>query len=171
MRYSGAPLPLALDEGSYPHQIVQVELAAGAPVRIEPIRVPRSVEVLRVPAGGPAPLEAVLAALQALDLDASRAPARWPYLEVRVRLDRPEPGLRRQVEGALEGRPVRLLKIATTYPGTGARAPVAPPGGLQEITPDEVFRLRYRQRHGGEPPPALLDAYHALLEQVQGGEA
>ncbi len=171
VRYSGAPLPLALDEGAYPHQIVEVELGGGACLRVEPIPVPHSVEVLRVPAGEPGPLEAVLAALQALDLDESRAPARWPYLEVRVRLDRPEPGLRRQVEGALDGRPVRLLKISPTYAGPGTvLADAAPARALQEITPDEVFRLRYRQRYGGAPPPALLDAYHALLEQVQRGD-
>ena len=173
LRYSGAPLPLSLEEGSYPHQVVEVELAAGVPVRVEPIRVPRTVEVLRVPPGGGEPPEAVLAALQSLELDEALPPGRWPYLEVRVRLVRPEPGLRRQVEDALDGRPVRLLKITPAYAGSGRTLPeVTPARGLQEITPDEVFRLRYRQRHQGEPPPALLDAYHALLEQVQlGGEA
>lgn len=173
VRYSGAPLPLSLDEGGYPHQVVEVELSARAPVRVEPVRVPRAVEVLRVPAGNPEPLEAVLAALESLGLDGDLPPWRWPYLEVRVRLERPEPGLRRHVEGALEGRAVRLLKISPTYAGAvKVLADAAPALALQEITPDEVFRLRYRQRHDGEPPPALLDAYHTLIERVQsGGEA
>jgi exonuclease SbcD len=170
VRYSGAPLPLSLDEGGYPHQVVEVELAAGGVSRIDPLRTPRTVEILRVPGADHAPLEAVLDALKELALDRDLAPERWPYLEVRVRLERPEPGLRRQVEEALAGRPVRLLKISPVYAGTKTPLADATPARLlQEITPDEVFRLRYGQCHEGEPPPELLDAYHALLEQVQAG--
>jgi len=46
---------------------------------------------------------------------------------------------------------------------------VTPVRTLQEITPDEVFRLRHVQCYGGEPAPELLDAYHAILEHVQAG--
>jgi len=170
VRYCGAPLALSLDEGGYPHQVVEVELEAGGVSRIEPLRTPRTVEIVRVPGGDHAPLEAVLDALKELDLNADLAPERWPYLEVRPRLERPEPGLRRQVEEALAGRPVRLLKISPVYAGTRQPlAEVTPVRTLQEITPDEVFRLRHVQCYGGEPAPELLDAYHAILEHVQAG--
>ena len=171
VRYSGAPLPLSLDEGSYPHQVVEVEFDGERAIRVEPLRVPRVVDILTVPGPEHAPLEAVLEALAALDLDADLAPQRWPYLEVRVRLERPEPGLRVMVEQALAGRPARLLKISPMHTGTRrALADVLPARPLQEITPDEVFRRRYAQRYEGAPSAALLDAYHALVEQVQAGD-
>lgn len=170
MRYSGAPLPLSLEEGGYPHQVVEVDFDGDRVARVEPLRTPRTVEILRVPEGDPVPVEAALEGLAALELDPDLAPERWPYLEVRVRLERPEPGLRARIEAALAERPVRLLKISPVYAGTGR--PLAETTGvraLQEVTPDEVFRLRYAERHGGEPAPELLDAYHALVEQVQAG--
>jgi hypothetical protein len=55
----------------------------------------------------------VLASWWALDLP-ELPPHAWPYLEVRVLLDAPEPGLRAQVEAAMEGKPVRLAKIEPT---------------------------------------------------------
>jgi exonuclease SbcD len=170
VRYSGAPLPLSLDEGRYPHQVLEVEIQGDRPVRVEPLRTPRTVEILQVPGREPAPLEAVLEALAGLALDDYLAPERWPYVEVRVRLERPEPGLRVQIEEALAGRPARLLKISPVYTGTRrALGDTASVRTLQEITPDEVFRLRYEQRYEGAPSADLLDAYHALVEQVQSG--
>jgi len=170
VRYCGAPLPLSLDEARYPHQVVAVDLDGDRPARIEPLRTPRTVEILQVPGPEPGPLEDVLEALAGLVLDDGLDPRRWPYVEVRVRLERPEPGLRVRIEGALAGRPARLLKISPTYPGTRrALADASPVRLLQEITPDEVFRLRYAQRHGGTPSSDLLDAYHSLVEQVQAG--
>jgi exonuclease SbcD len=75
------------------------------------------------------------------------------------------------MEAVLEGRPVRLLKLTAEYPGavTGMRSAV-PAQRLEELAPDGVFRERYRQQFGDEPPALLIDAFHALLEEVQGGQ-
>jgi exonuclease SbcD len=55
----------------------------------------------------------------------------WPYLEVRVQLDAPEPTLRSRIEAALDGKPVRLAKIEIS----SARANVesAAPISLDEL--------------------------------------
>ena len=82
-----------------------IDLEGGAARSVTPVHVPRPVQLLRVPAT-PAPLDEVLAALEALELD-HLPPQAHPYLEVRVLLDGPEPGLRARVEAALEGKPVR----------------------------------------------------------------
>lgn len=172
VRYPGSPIPLALDEAAYPHQVVQVDIEPGAAARISALRVPRFVEVLRLPEAGPAPLDAVLDRLRALDLDPATPAEQRPWLEVRVRLDAPEPGLRRQVVQALEDKPVRLLRVTTHYPGRGGGLADQLPGvRLDTLAPEEVFRLRYRRDHADDPPAELVRAFAELLEAAQAGEA
>ncbi|MEE4377809.1 MAG: exonuclease SbcCD subunit D C-terminal domain-containing protein [Candidatus Competibacteraceae bacterium] len=168
IRYSGSPIPLSLAEEHYPHQIVQVDFSAGQCQAITALPVPRSVEIIRLPTQPPLPLEAVEKQLNALDL-APLPPERQPFLEVTVLLDQPEPSLRHRIDHCLASKPVRLLKIASHYTGTEqSLADSVPEIHLQELTPDEVFIRRYRQHHADEPSSALLNAFHQLLESVQG---
>lgn len=169
VRYSGSPIPLALDEEHYPHQVVLAEFAAGRLVEHTALRVPRVVEIRRVPGNGAAAEpEAVLAALRALPLDPALPPERWPYLEVTVALPEPRPGLRDEVEAVLAGRPVRLLKLTVRPTGDGRTlAESAVRAELSDLTPEDVFRRVHARRHEREPDPALLAAFHELLESVQ----
>ncbi|MEZ4335531.1 MAG: exonuclease SbcCD subunit D C-terminal domain-containing protein [Sandaracinaceae bacterium] len=161
--YSGSPIPLSLPEESYPHQVRLVGFEDGRLVRQVAHRIPRLVEVHRVPAGGPAALEQVLEALRALEVDPEAIGARRPFVEVRVRLDAPVPDLRAQVEEALEGKPVRLVKIGVEYVGVaGALADEAPRRQLGDLTVEEVFRRAYGRRFEDEPSPALLAAFHEV---------
>ena len=88
----------ALDEAGYRHQVLQVDLEPGQLARVEALPVPRSVEILRLPEAGPAPLEQLAKELEQLEFDPGLPPERQPYLELRVLLERPEPGLRQQIE-------------------------------------------------------------------------
>ncbi len=169
VRYSGSPIPLSLAEAAYPHQVLRVDLDGAELAAVEPLPVPRRVEILRLPEEGPRALEEVVAELEALELDHSLPPERWPYLEVAVRLERPEPGLRQRLEDALDGAPVRLLKISPYYTGSGeALADAVPEADLEDIDPEEVLRRRWARDHEGEPGPELLAAFHELLETVEG---
>ncbi|HLM46200.1 MAG TPA: exonuclease SbcCD subunit D C-terminal domain-containing protein, partial [Myxococcaceae bacterium] len=81
---------------------------------------------------------------------------------------RPVPALRRSVETALEGKAARLVKLSPDYQGTGNTLAEARPGvSLKERTPEDVFRARYARDYTEPPEPALLEAFHSLLTQVQ----
>lgn len=167
VRYAGSPIPMAFDEEAYPHQVVLVELHGER--SIEPLHVPRAVELLRVPADGPGPLADVLALLEALPGRDGQGAAELPWLEVRVRLDAPEPGLKARVEAAVEGKAARLLCTHVVRSAAGALADHETVG-IREIQPGDVFLRRWSALfpEAGEPPAALLDAFHALVEQAQG---
>ncbi len=174
--YSGSPIPLSLPEESYPHQVRLVRFEDGALAEQVAHRIPRLVEVHRVPTHGPGALDEVLAALAGLEVDAALPASRRPFVEVRVRLDAPVPDLRVQVEAALEGKPVRLVKIGVEYAGVaGALADEAPRRQLGDLTVEEVFRQAYGRRFEGEPSPALLAAFHEVAEaakrRLEEGEA
>jgi len=165
VRYSGSPIPLALDEAPYPHQVVLAEFAEGRLVDQKPLHVPRAVKIHRV-SGTP---DDAVAELQALALDDLPDRADWPFLEVSVTLPEPRPTLREEVEAAVAGRPVRLLKLSVTLTGSGDTLAESAAGiELSALAPEDVFRRLYARHHEGEPDAALLAAFHELLETVQG---
>ncbi|SOD90718.1 exonuclease SbcCD subunit D C-terminal domain-containing protein [Caenispirillum bisanense] len=170
VRYAGSPFPLSVTEKDYPHQAVLVEISAEGPAAVRALPIPRTVDYLRVPRTGAAAPEPVLAELRALDV--AEAPARdlRPYLEVVVRLDRPSPSLRHEVEQALEGKPVRLCRLAVEYatPEAGGPAAAETPD-LAGLHPEEVFERAWARLYPDEPPEEThLAAFRELLESLDG---
>lgn len=162
VRYAGSPFPLSVTEKDYKHQAVLVEV--GAETTVTPLLVPRTVDYLRVPRTGAAAPEDVLAELAALDLPADPGRDLRPYLEVVVRLERPSPSLRHDVEQALEGKPVRLCRLAVEYVASETAAPVETPD-LAGLHPEEVFERAWARFYPEEPPgEAHRHAFRELLE-------
>jgi exonuclease SbcD len=166
VRYSGSPIPLSLDEAGYPHQVLRVDFHAGSLREVQTLRVPRAVEILRVPAEGAAPLDEVITMLAGLELPSGLTPERWPFLEVQVLLDRPQPALRSRLDEVLAGRPARLLKVGASYAGSGGALAEAATSQLDALAPEQVFARRYESLHDDDPPPELMAAFHELVEQV-----
>lgn len=163
-RYCGSPLPMSFSEVGYRHQVVLVDLVGEGVAETREMVVPRSVDLLQVPAK-PAPLDDTLAVLGALDLP-DRPEAQWPYLHVRVQLEGPEPGLRARIEEALAGKPVRLARIETsTLRGAlPAAAPALSVDELNALKPEAFFLRLYQHRFGSDAPPELMAAFGELLD-------
>jgi DNA repair protein SbcD/Mre11 len=170
IRYAGAPIPLALDEARYHHQVLVIDFSdAGGESRpgvaIRSVSVPRAVEIVRVPARGAAPLVEVERALAALP-PVGVGPR--PYFEVVVALDRPEPHLRTRVEAALAGKHARLVYLHVEL--TGDRTALADrvvARRLAELDPREVFARLWARDHAQPPEPAVLAAFEQLLAEVE----
>lgn len=167
IRYSGSPLPLSFSETNYPHQVLEVTLEGPDLVTVETLPVPRPTPLLRLPET-PQPLEAVLAQLGQHDFG-NPEPGFEPYLEVRVLLERPEPGLREAIEEVLNGRPVRLVRISpVTRPSRVSAADDASPGlELHLDAPDALFRRRYREQYGDEPSADLCGLFNEIQQQAR----
>jgi exonuclease SbcD len=167
VRYSGSPLPLSVSEINYRHQVVLVELQAEG-THVTALPVPRAVDVLRVPATGAAPPDVVLEQLRALDVGEERPWAWQPYLEVAVILDRPAPSLRRDVEEALAGKPVRLARLSVQAAAAPSAVAVVQPD-LDTLQPEEVFARRWRREYpDSDPPEDILGCFRELLEGLDG---
>ena len=163
IRYSGSPIPLSFAEIAYPHQVLRIDLDGATLGAVTSIAVPRAVQLLRVPAK-PAPIEQVLAELSALELPEGLPEHAWPLLEVRVRLDAPQPGLRARIEALLEGKAVRLAKIETS---SAARDPdridMSSLDMLEQLQPDDIFQRLYQQRFGSAAPGEQMSAFAELM--------
>lgn len=163
-RYSGSPLPMSFSEIHYPHQVVVIDLDGELVAEVREIRVPRTVDLHKVPASA-RPLDEVLAALSALELP-ERPEEEWPYLQVRVQLTQPEPGLRAQIDTALAGKPVRLARIETTYPknSNDSAAAQISVDEMHTLAPADFFEKLYEHRYGEAPPPELMTAFNELAD-------
>lgn len=169
VRYCGSPIPLAMPERHYPHQVLRVDFEGANVSSIVPLLVPRTVELKQVPDHGASTLPDVLQELSSLpSLQPDTSNEALPYLEVRVLLDEPMPHLPQQIRSALEGKAVRLVNITAQRTGTGGTlAEVLPEQELKELDPEDVFRRKYARQYGeSEPPEDVLATFRDLLSQV-----
>ena len=168
IRYSGSPIPLSFSEIKYEHQILDVLLEGETLISVESKHIPRSVQLQRI---GPAPLAEILLQLADLpNIDLLAETQRQPWLEVRVTLDEPQPDLRHQVENALQGKAVRLVRIAAEYAGNRG-ADGAEDGSvlieLDQLTPQELFSRAWLDNYGNEVDEQTLKDFAELLQDVQ----
>jgi exonuclease SbcD len=165
VRYAGSPLPLSMGEAGYQHQVVVVDIDGERLTGVRPLQVPRTVDLIRLPEGGPRGIEDVLLRLRQIP---PIGDGPLPYLEVSVRVDRPDPSLRRRIEEALEGRHARLVQIAVErIGGDDALGDALPEHDLQDLDPAEVFARKYERDHGNPPPDDLLAAFHELADALR----
>ncbi|MFJ2362596.1 exonuclease SbcCD subunit D C-terminal domain-containing protein [Pseudomonas sp. NPDC087697] len=168
IRYSGSPIPLSFSEINYPHQILDIKLDGETLISVEPRLIPRSVHLQR---SGPAPLADILSQLADLpNIDLLADLQRQPWLEVRVRLDEPQPDLRQQIETVLQGKAVRLVRIAAEYAGSGSRDGADDNGQLIELdqlTPQELFSRAWLDSYGSAVDEQTLKDFAVLLQDVQ----
>ncbi|MBX8494127.1 exonuclease SbcCD subunit D C-terminal domain-containing protein [Pseudomonas cichorii] len=168
IRYSGSPIPLSFSEIDYKHQILEINCDGEQLVSVEPRLIPRAVNLQRL---GPAPLAELLLKLKDLpDIDLLADIDRQPWLEVRVRLDEPQPDLRNQIETALQGKAVRLVRIGAEYAGTGKRDGSDEESTLIELgqlSPQELFSRAWEESFGNAVDEQTLTDFATLLREVQ----
>ncbi|MBX8515985.1 exonuclease SbcCD subunit D C-terminal domain-containing protein [Pseudomonas cichorii] len=168
IRYSGSPIPLSFSEIDYKHQILEINCDGEQLVSVEPRLIPRAVNLQRL---GPTPLAELLLKLKELpDIDLLADIDRQPWLEVRVRLDEPQPDLRNQIETALQGKAVRLVRIGAEYAGTGKRDGSDEESTLIELgqlSPQELFSRAWEESFGNAVDEQTLTDFATLLREVQ----
>lgn len=167
IRYSGSPLPLSFAELHYPHQVLRVDFDGERLAQVTELRVPRFVQLLRVP-DVPAAPDVAIAALLALELPA-RPLESQPYVLVRVELSEPAPDLRQRVEQAIAGKPLRLARIEVSQArkeGDDEAEPGASEVDLERLDPMAVFERVHKRAHGTQPSAALRSAFVEVVEQV-----
>ena len=165
VRYSGSPIPLALQEREYVHQVVLVELEGEALLRARALPIPRAVEVLRIPTRGALSPTDALTAIAALEDGGDSSPHEHAFLEIVIEVAQPVPGLRRMLDDAVSGKAARLVRVAVTSLAPGERAP--PHERLGDSSPEKVFELLYAERHAGGVPDDVLLTFRELEALVR----
>lgn len=167
IRYSGSPLPMSFSETNYKHQVIVFDLEKDQIENLQSVEIPVSVPLKRTPVVH-STIDAVLNSLQQLEIykgDKQTA----PYLEVRVLLEGPEPGLRHKVETALSGKNYRLAKIDVRYATSNTdqkQKGVGSSEELHQLQPMEVFDKIYQSKYNNPVPKELRQLFLQVFEQV-----
>ena len=166
IRYAGAPIPLSMDEMTYEHHVCIATFEGGELIDVQNPKIPRVVGLLRVPEDGPEPRDVVLKELAVLP--AEKPDEIKPYLEVRMRMERPDSAIRRMVADAVEGKHARLVKLTVEYTGSGkSLSQQVPEKQLQDLGAEDVFLQLYRSHHEGEPSDELMACFREIVESVE----
>ena len=125
--------------------------------------------LLRIPSDGAATIDQVLQRIHETIFDADVHPEAYPFLEVRVIDDGPDPTRRHRIEQALAGKPVRLALIRLESPRrTSAmfgvdKASADTLTALSSLDPEKILLSAYLERYHCEPDPSLLEAFREIL--------
>jgi exonuclease SbcD len=167
--YSGSPIPLSFSERDYEHRVLELTFEAGRLVNSKTLPIPRFAGLVRIPDHDAAAVERLPELIAALSLDATRPAEEHPFVEVHILEERPNPELRRTVEQALEGKPLRLALIkrvlegserADTLPGLAAAA------DLNSLQPEDLVADHHREKYGTDPDPAMLQALREIVASL-----
>jgi len=167
IRYSGSPIPMSFSELNYKHQVIVFDLNEAGVENIDSIEVPIAVQLLRVPVKHKK-LSEVLSELELLPSTGIGIESA-PYLEVRVLLEGPEPGLRHKVETALIGKHIRLAKIDVKYPDSKYQNNNSEFSGedqLQDLVPAEVFSKLYQSKYNSPVPETIQLLFNQVADEV-----
>jgi len=171
IRYCGSPIPMSFSELNYKHQVIVFELNSDGLQNLEPIEIPVSIPLKRVPEKNK-PIDEVVLALQ--DLPESEDAIEFaPYLEVRVLLDSPEPALRYKIESAIAGKYVRLAKIDVKYPSSnqhGKAENSISSQDLNELNPSDIFSKVYESKFDSAVPEPVMNLFNEVLQAVEQSE-
>ncbi len=172
IRYSGSPLPMSFSEINYKHQVIVFEIQEDKIENLQAIEIPVSVPLVRIPSVHSS-LAEVIDALEQLD-DLNLKSDTAPYLEVRVLLGGPEPGLRHKIESALAGKNVRLARIDLRYKtlSTGhEESATFAPDLLTDLKPEDVLHKVYQSKYNSALPEDLLKLFQQTVREVDEMEA
>ncbi len=172
IRYCGSPLPMSFSESNYKHQVVVFDLVDEKIESFKAIEIPIAVPLIQVPTIHSSLVE-VLASLQQLPLCESNYDTA-PYLEVRVIVDGPEPGLRHKVETALAGKNIRLAKIDVRYKTLSKdseKNKTVDRTQLNELKPLDVLHKVYQSKYNNSIPEDLVKLFQQVAQEVSEMEA
>lgn len=166
IRYCGSPIPMSFSELKYKHQAIVFDLEDNVK-NIQELAVPITVKLLSIPSKY-SKLSEVMVALEQLPIKVGNAEIA-PYLEVRVLLDGPEPGLRHKIETVLADKQVRLATIKTKYPDADnkeKKAELLSEQKLHELKPGEVFSKLYQSKFNSPVPENIQQLFNQVAEEV-----
>ena len=166
IRYSGSPIPMSFTEHQYKHQVVIIDLEDENAINIEPLLIPVTIKLLRIPAKH-ANINRVIQELIELPDATTEDRSMSSYLEVRVLLDSPEPALRHKIETIIEKKDVRLARIDVHDPNkTGEADPAQSIEELNNLAPADVYKKVYQKKYQNEPAPELTAFFNEVVQEI-----
>jgi DNA repair protein SbcD/Mre11 len=158
VRYSGSCFPLSVAEAGHNHGVTLVNMDGSRLAGTRHISIARPAEFHRLPGRGGIAFEAMVDALERLDLDPDLPKELQPFLHVTLEATGPAAVLHGDAMRHLAELPIRLagLRIQRQIE---AEAPAAPVATLEDTSPEELFREAFLAVNGVVPEDHHLAAF------------
>ncbi len=159
IRYAGSPIPLSFSERDFEHEVRFISLAQGRVARSEPVRVPPSVRLMRVPEAGWLDRADAVTAIEAFGpREASLDERDWPWVEVRARARADERDVLEAIEAAAIDRAIHLVHVVVERPEAEAGRVASEASSAASLDVRDVLVARWTAEHGAPPSTEVLEA-------------
>ena len=153
VQYAGSPLPLRFNEANYAKKVYLLDVPASGDVRVEEIEIPIFKE-LRTVAGN----------LDEVGLMAMSPEWDGKYIQVQLKLERPEVGISDRIREMFHQRGGDVLTVEIEVPTQTERQEI-PIEDMQQ--PTEIFEQFYKEKFDEPPDELLMKTFDELLQLVE----
>ncbi|MCX9015241.1 MAG: exonuclease SbcCD subunit D C-terminal domain-containing protein, partial [Candidatus Methanoperedens sp.] len=160
--YPGSPIPINFKEAEYEKNVFMIDTDGTGTCSVDAIPVPVFRELVRVEGT----LDEVLTA-------ASFGNWKDKYVEVRVRLEKPEVGTGDRIRHAFDSRGGRVLVVESVLSGREDGESISA-SDIKSRSPAEMFKDFYNKKYGdtpGDELDELLKTFNELIELSNGQES
>ena len=153
VQYAGSPLPLRFNEANYTKKVYLLDVPTAGDVQVEEIEVPIFKE-LRTVAGN----------LDEVGLMAMSPEWDGKYIQVQLKLERPEVGISDRIREMFHQRGGDVLTVEIELPTQTERQEI-PIEDMQQ--PTEIFEQFYKEKFDEPPDELLMKTFDELLQLVE----
>lgn len=153
VQYAGSPLPLRFNEASYRKKVYLLDIATSGDVQVEEIEIPIFKKLCTVSGN----LDQVGQMAMAPEWDGK-------YIQVQLKLDRPEVGISDKIREMFHQRGGEVLSVEVELPAQTERQEI-PIEDMQQ--PTEIFEQFYKERFNESPDELIMKTFDELLQLVE----
>lgn len=170
--YAGSALPMSFAEKGYRHGAwwVDLDLSGNASIsRIDYSPLRGLMSIPDSPTRAATRQEVLDACLNLPRREKRDEGDTWPYLEIRLAEEQPEPALLHEVMEQLADRAVRFCRMERVRPAAanGHEQPLPTPDELRHDDPLALAEAHFQARYGQPMPEALVERFRAAEQAPQ----
>ena len=153
VQYAGSPLPLRFNEASYRKKVYLLDIPTSGDVGVEEIEIPIFKELCTVSGN-----------FDEVSQMAMSAEWNGKYIQVQLKLDRPEVGISDKIREMFHQRGGEVLSVEVELPAPTERQEI-PIEDMQQ--PTEIFEQFYKEKFNENPDERMMETFDELLKLVE----
>ena len=156
--YAGSALPMSFSERFYHHGVEMVDIGEDGETIVSHLEYNPLRHLLTIPAKGSATPATIMDEICKLpEREKKDNGEAWPYLELRVLEEQPEPNFLHEVTEALSTKAVLFCRMTRETPKTSSPTSATTESieTIRNLTPMEMAQMVFDSRYGSEMPDSL----------------
>lgn len=176
MYYAGSALPMSFSEKGYRHGVNLVTISETGETEVSRLEYTPLRALLSIPNRGAVSTDALFDAIAALpQREKNDDGATWPYLEMRVLENQPNPSLLHEATEALADKAVHFCRMVRELPPAASEpGKIGSVETLRSIQPIDMAKRVFESRYNTDMPEALQQrfntAYEKAVSEIKEGE-